>query len=204
MNLFMFAEVLPLPLDSSTIEVLRTGNERQQAAYECVASRRFFPLLLEMRGVLASTIALGIDTPTSDLDFLCETSDLSHFAQFVTENFGAFDRFRPVPTPAPRVSRCFSFWCDGFEIEIFGSLEPLECQFGFRHHVAMARLIRIGGDDFRTKLRNLKLKGVKTEPAIAQLLLLSGDSYEAVASLADLDDDAIQSLLSSHQQKEAV
>jgi hypothetical protein len=146
---------------------------------------------------LASTIALGVDTPTSDLDFLCETSDLDRFSRFIIHNFGTFDQFHSVPTPTPQVARCYSFWCDGFEIEIFGSLEPLENQPGFRHHVAIARLIKLGGDHFRTKLRSLKLQGVKTEPAIAQLLSLSGNPYESVASLTKLDDEALSRLVSS-------
>ena len=58
----MFAEVPAFPLNSSTLEVLKTGNERQQAAYTCVASRRLLSILGDFRGVLASTIALGVDT----------------------------------------------------------------------------------------------------------------------------------------------
>jgi hypothetical protein len=189
-----FAEVPPFPLDSATIEILQTGNERQQTAYKCIVSRKFFQILSEMRGVLASTITLGIDTPTSDLDFLCETSSLDRFSVLVKENFGAFDRFNTVLTPTPEISRCYSFWCDGFEIEIFGSLEPLEDQFGLRHYVATARLIRIGGDDFRAKLRDLKLHGIKTEPAIARILRLSGDPYQSVAALAELGDDELSRL----------
>jgi hypothetical protein len=200
----MFAEVPPFPLNSSTLEVLKGGNERQRAAYRCVNSRRFLSILSDFRGVLASTIALGIDTPNSDLDFLCETSDLEIFSSFVNQNFGTLDRFQSVPTPTPRVSRCFSFWCDGFEIEIFGSLERLESQLGFRPHVAIARLIKLGGNPFRTKLRNLKLQGVKTEPAIAQLLSLSGNPYESVASLTEVEDEVISRLMSSQQRTDAL
>ncbi len=195
----LFAEVPPFPLDSSTLEVLQTGNERQQAAYRCVVSRGFLSTLSEFRGVLASTIALGIDTPTSDLDFLCETSDLDRFSRSIAENFGTFERFLPVPTPTPQISRCYSFWCDGFEIEIFGSVEPLEKQLGFRHHVAIARLIKCGGEGFRSKVRSLKLQGIKTEPAIAQLLSLSGDPYESVASLIALGDEEMSRLVLSEK-----
>ncbi len=71
---------------------------------------------------------------------------------------------------------------------------PLGDQFGFRHYVATARLIGIGGDDFRSKLRDLKLHGIKTEPAIARILCLSGDPYQSVAALAELGDDELSRL----------
>ena len=62
----------------------------------------------------------------------------------------------------------------------------LEQQFGFRHHVVMARLINLVGDIFREKVRDLKLAGKKSEPAIADILGLNGDPYESVAELNDL------------------
>jgi hypothetical protein len=62
----------------------------------------------------------------------------------------------------------------------------------------------LGGNPFRTKLRNLKLQGVKTEPAIAQLLSLSGNPYESVASLTEVEDEVISRLMSSQQRTDAL
>ena len=50
----------------------------------------------------------------------------------------------------------------------------------------MARLINLGGDIFREKVRDLRLAGKKSEPAIAVILGLIGDPYESVAELNDL------------------
>jgi hypothetical protein len=59
----------------------------------------------------------------------------------------------------------------------------------------MARLINLGGDIFREKVRDLRLAGKKSEPAIADILGLIGDSYESVAELNDLSDGELVRLM---------
>jgi hypothetical protein len=59
----------------------------------------------------------------------------------------------------------------------------------------MARLVNLGGDIFREKVRDLKLAGKKSEPAIADILGLIGDPYERVAELNDLSDGELVRLM---------
>lgn len=191
----MFAELPLFPLDAATLEVLRGGTPRQQAAYACVSARNFLKILAPMRGVLASTIALGIDTPASDLDFLCETANLDDFSQCLLKNWGDFPEFCEVATPTPHLSRCCGFCCDGFAIEIYGSLQPLEQQFGYRHYVVTARLLAIGGETLRDRVRSLKQQGHKTEPALAKLLALPGDPYVSLAALMERDEEELVALV---------
>ena len=106
----------------NALEVLKTGNPRQQLAYKCITSHQLLEHLSEFRTVLASTITLAIDTPTSDLDFVCEVSDLNYFSKQIEGMFGNHDRFKEVQRPAESLSCCFSFWCDEFEIEVYGSI----------------------------------------------------------------------------------
>jgi hypothetical protein len=191
----MHAPIPPAPLDSESVAVLALGNARQRAAFECVMRAGFFDVLVQFRSVLVSTIALGIDTPKSDLDFLCQATDLDHFAQVIARYFHGLKDFRAVPTPDPRVSRCYSFWFDEFEVEIFGSTVSLEEQLGYLHYVVMAKLLNLGGAPFRDRLRAAKLSGMKSEPAIAELLKLSGDPYQSVAELVTESDERLKELL---------
>jgi hypothetical protein len=199
-----YAVIPPFPLTADSVSVLASGTDRQRAALDCIKRNNFFHHIAEFRGVLASTIALGIDTPKSDLDFLCEAQDLNYFADKIQRHFSTHRDFRSVATPSPLQSRCYSFLCDDFEIEIFGSTTHLEQQFGFRHHVVMARLINLGGDIFREKLRDLKLAGKKSEPAIADILGLIGDPYESVAELNDLSDGELVRLMRDGLQRKVV
>jgi hypothetical protein len=187
---------IPLhPLDRESLSILAQGNTRQRAAFDCIVRHDFFGLLSQFRGVLASTIALGIHTPTSDLDFLCEVQDLDRFADTIQHHFGHLRDFSLVTMPVPSESRGCSFWCDDFEIEVFGSTVRLEAQFGFRHYTVMARLIKLGGDAFCDKLRAAKLAGLKSEPAVAAILSLPGNPYESVAALSDSTDAGLLELI---------
>jgi hypothetical protein len=191
-----YAPVQALPLTIETLDVLQQGTTRQRDAFKCITEHHFLSSLAEFRGVLISTVALGIYTPQSDLDLICEAHDLDYFSRRVTEMYTGFSEFKEVKTPNPEQSRCYSLRCDDFEIEIFGSRVRLEDQFGYRHYLAMARLINIGGEGFRDKLQRAKLSGMKTEPAIASILGLEGDPYESVAGLADLTEGEFSEVLS--------
>jgi len=68
----------------------------------------------------------------------------------------------------------------------------------------MARLINLGGDIFREKVRDLKLAGKKSEPAIANILGLIGDPYESVAELNDLSDGELARLMRDGLQRKAI
>ena len=52
-------------------------------------------------------------------------------------------------------------------------------------------MLRFGGQQLREEIRALKRQGVKTEPAVAQLLGLPGDPYQAVLDLASLSDPEV-------------
>ena len=52
--------------------------------------------------------------------------------------------------------------------------------------LAEARILSLLGPDFAKRVRGLKRQNVKTEPAFAQLLRLSGDPYIGVAELANM------------------
>jgi hypothetical protein len=85
-----------------------------------------------------------------------------------------------------------SFFTNSFEIEIFGQPVPTEQQNAYRHLVQINRVLVVGGEVVRQALRTLKVGGMKTEPALAQLLNLEGDPYQAVLALEEMDDVEIQ------------
>jgi hypothetical protein len=68
----------------------------------------------------------------------------------------------------------------------------------------MARLINLGGDIFREKVRDLKLAGKKSEPAIAEILGLIGNPYESVAELNDLSDGELVRVMRDGLQRKAI
>jgi hypothetical protein len=68
-------------------------------------------------------------------------------------------------------------------VEVFGQALPATQQYAFRHLVVEAAILEAGGEPWRTAVRQLKQRGLKTEPAFAQLLYLPGEPYEDLLTL---------------------
>jgi hypothetical protein len=139
-----------------------------------------------------------IDVPGSDLDIVCYAADVEAFAQHLHDAFGHCDTFvlqHTVVDGLPTVIGQFT--SRGFPIEIFGQPRPVMEQHAVRHMVVEERLLRHGGPEVRRQIRHLKGQGLKTEPAFAVVFGLPGDPYQTLLQLAELDEDALVSVLSS-------
>lgn len=73
-----------------------------------------------------------------------------------------------------------NFWCEGFEVEVFGQNLPVKEQMGYLHMVTEYKILEHYGNDFRQQIIALKNAGYKTEPAFAELLGLEGNPYMAL------------------------
>ena len=67
-----------------------------------------------------------------------------------------------------------------FVFEIFGQNLPTEEQNAYRHMIKEHSILLEKGEEFRKQIIALKLRGIKTEPAFADLLGLEGDPYKAI------------------------
>jgi hypothetical protein len=76
-------------------------------------------------------------------------------------------------------------------VELFAQPRHSEEQNAYRHLLAEARLLREGGEEATLAIRDLKLDGIKTEPAFGQYFCLSGDPYETLLTLADASAEEI-------------
>lgn len=173
-----------MSIDFKNISYLKTGNARQQAAYEVLSINEILPLLKAYSPILVGTIPINIDIENSDLDIICYAPDPASFKDFVINTFGHHDDFKiwendKLSTPAVVAG----FMADGFKIELFGQNIPTTRQNAYRHMLIEHRLLTQKGASFRKKIIELKRQGLKTEPAFAQLLGLKGDPYKALLDL---------------------
>lgn len=168
-------------IDFTTIEYLKTGNTRQRQAYRVLSDIGIFEKLSAFSPLLTGTIPIEIDVPSSDLDIICECENHMAFAGILEQEFGNEDQFKlktshwgGLPTIVA------SFEVGEFEIEVFGQPVPTQEQNAFRHMMIEYYLLQKRGPDFKAEIIELKRKGMKTEPAFAQLLGLPGNPYEAL------------------------
>lgn len=172
--------------DWNDISYLCDGNERQRAAYETLTRLGIFETLDRYMPMLVGTIPIAVDVAESDLDIICEASDLERFAGDVRRAFDEHRNFRLWRRKIGGVSSVIAHFRFGqFPVEVFAQSLPVTAQNAYRHMVVEARLLEIGGPAARRAIRQLKREGLKTEPAFAHYFDLEGDPYEALLELYD-------------------
>lgn len=164
------------------ISYLQSGNEKQQKAYQVLTAHQVLEKLTAFTPVLAGTIPINIDTEISDLDIICHVQDKTAFTKALTDHFQNEKDFMITANPGFQSVKA-NFFIDGFEFEIFGQPIPTIQQKAYRHMLIEHQILLEKGESFRQEIISLKKQGIKTEPAFAQLLGLSGDPYEAILRL---------------------
>lgn len=169
------------------IAYLLEGTTVQRAAHQVLSSIQIFPLLAAFNPLLVGTIPIDIAVEKSDLDIICEAKDLDHFQQTLASLFSNYEQFTCTETLIQGIRTILAnFYVAGFEIEIFGQDVPVKMQNGYRHMIKEYEILTNRGHEFRDKVIALKTKGIKTEPAFAQLLKIEGDPYEGLLSYRDI------------------
>ncbi|WP_035651831.1 DUF4269 domain-containing protein [Flavobacterium sp. ASV13] len=165
-------------IDFSTIEYLKSGNERQILAYETLTKNKILEVLIEFDPILVGTIPINIDIENSDLDIICFWKNKNHFIEKVTSLFKNKSDFTIRETVINQhESIVGNFKLDDFEIEIFGQNIPTKNQNGYRHMIIEYQILESRDENFRQEIIKLKQNGYKTEPAFAKLLGLKNDPY---------------------------
>jgi len=144
---------------------------------------------------IVGTPPLGLELPESDIDVLCFAPDADAFARAVWDAFSMRQGFRVwqwIGSDRPVVA---TFADAGWTIEVFGQARPIPEQSGWRHFIVERRLLAFGGEAFRLAVLARRHDGMKTEPAFAAVLGLTGDPYEALFSLEARPDAELTSLL---------
>jgi len=177
--------------DWKNISYLKNGSDRQQKAYRVLTDIGIMNILSAYDPILTGTIPIGIDIASSDLDIICNSSDLQKIQLLITNHFGNYVSFSDNLSDDVYVA---SFIADGFEIEVFAQTTPSLLQNAYRHMVVEYRLLILAGERLRDEIIRLKEEGYKTEPAFGQLLGLSGP-FEELLHMESLSDEDLTALL---------
>jgi Domain of unknown function (DUF4269) len=179
--------------------------ERIPGRYHVTMSRPYYPDALRRIGALsalaqfdphiAGTPPLGLDLADSDIDVHCHASDPMQFTLAIWTAFSSrpgFAVWQWVSGDRPVVA---TFRAEGWTFELFGSPQPVQEQMGWRHFRVEQRLLSMGGTRLRTLVMDQRRAGLKTEPAFAAVLKLSGNPYQALLDLETWSDDALVRLV---------
>lgn len=158
--------------DFFDITYLSKGSLIQQAGYQSIISSEILDRLKEFNPVVVGTLPLDLFTYASDIDIICYVTDANKFQSLLADSqrkqLGRID------------SVIANFEHDSFQFEIVGQPVPVVQQIAYRHMIVEWNILAANDEAFRSKIMELKRKGIKTEPAFAQVLGLKGDPYEAL------------------------
>lgn len=187
-------------IDWTDLSYLRAGTPRQRSTYAALIQLGVFSHLHHFTPLLAGTIPLNIDLPTSDLDIICEARDLNVFQQTLTHHYTHQQNFALRRKSIRQIdSLVANFNFGGFAVEIFGQPRPVCEQNAYRHMVVEARLLA-AVPQARDAIRALKAAGMKTEPAFARYFHLQGDPYQTLLELYPIDDRELTRVLQRAQE----
>lgn len=170
------------------VEWLARGSARQRSAWAALRESDVFDRLAPWDPVLAGTFPLDLDVEGSDLDVLVEASDLDAFELELRRIYGGAPRFVLRRRPGSPASLVAGFVFHDTPIEVFAQPLPSRRQVAYRHLVVERRLLEVGGDGLRCRVRELKRASRSTEEAFAEVLGLPGDPYLALLELEALSD----------------
>lgn len=135
---------------------------------------------IEEEWVLAGTVPLNVDLPGSDLDVLVHAVNAEAVRDELYVWFSEMPRFKVWEHSTELGAWCVAFDTQQYPVEFFIQAVPLRQQRALRHLVAEHLLLQRHGEDLRQQIKVLKASGLKTEPAFAKALGLSGDPYLAL------------------------
>jgi len=173
--------------DFKNVDYLLKGSPVQQRGWRILQECNVLQKIEVFQPVLTGTLPLDLFIAgKSDLDIVCEASDLSLFANVVRSEFGhheAFEITHKVLRATPSIVARFQY--AEFFFELFCQVTAVEKQYAYRHLCAEYILLQRHGRALKEQVLALKQSGVKTEPAFAAALGLTGDPYEALLAFAD-------------------
>lgn len=180
----------------SNIGYLLDGSSKMKNVYNLVQKHRIMEHLSEFNPIIIGTIPIGIDIENSDIDIACEVDDYDYFIKVVSERFSKYNEFKVRRSyDYGRENVNINFYADYFMVELFAETIPVIKQNGYRHMIIEERLLRLGGQPLRDKIIDFKKSGIKTEPAFAALLNLSGNPYAKLLELEKLCDEELAKII---------
>jgi hypothetical protein len=174
--------------DFKNITYLNNGSPLQQKAYDFLVQSKILYQLQPFNPILAGTLPLDIFIEgKSDLDILCEANSLQSVEKLLLTHFKNETGFliRSMEIRSVKTLIC-NFIAGEFPIEIFCQSVATINQLAYRHLIIEYLLLAQYGEQLKNEVIKLKNQGIKTEPAFALVLGLSGDPYEALLKYENL------------------
>ncbi len=184
--------------DPRNWECLKDGSPVQREAHAILLKSEIFSILEAFDPAHVGTIGNDIDIPGSDIDIICSAPEFSEVRNALAPKFTSIEGYTDYDSTVRGNEVFVAKIPTSPPIEIYCERQPTTEQLGYRHYLLGCRVLKLAGPAGHTLLRSLKRKGIKTEPAFATILGLTGDPYLSFLEVEKLSDTEILKLLRAH------
>jgi uncharacterized protein len=172
--------------------------EANPSVFSALKNSNTLKILKPFMPLIVGTFPLNINVASSDIDILIYVDNINVLKQVLNEKICDFDNYKCneiIVKGEPTLLISFSY--QGIDFEIFGQKIPSIKQQGYLHFLIEERLLKVGGRLFAQKINEARTRGLKTEPAFAKVLELSGDPFEELLLIQKMNNSALKSLLNT-------
>ncbi len=162
--------------------------EKNEKAFKALKNSKVLEKFKKYEPLVAGTFPLNLSHNGSDLDILLHVSDLSELLEFKEYNWKKENIQNQETLMA-------SFDHEGVPFELFAQNTPTHRQVGYLHFQVEERLLRLGGKKLLDKVKEKRKEGLKTEPALAEVLGLSGNPFDEILKLHELSEKDLRELI---------
>lgn len=134
----------------------------------------------EFEPLIAGTFPIALDVAGSDVDVMMSGIHWERIGRMLNERLASRADFQLRSMIRDGRETVIARFREGdvpFEIFVQKDISSVR-QTAYRHFQVEERFLKLGGEKFLSSLQQLRRQGLKTEPAFAQVLGLSGDPFQ--------------------------
>jgi predicted metalloenzyme YecM len=166
--------------------------EKNPTVFSALTKSQVLKKLKDYSPLVAGTFPLDIFTRDSDLDILICHIDTAKAKQLFDDHFNNFENYEShVGHDNGKDYALARFTFEAVPFELYAEATPTIEQRAYKHFQIEERFLKLGGPQFKKKIKQLRAEGVKTEPAFAKALELKGDPYLKLLELHGNSDEEL-------------
>ena len=173
--------------------------EKNVELFQALKQLNIFSEFKNFSPLISGTFPLDIQIENSDVDILMQTDDLVGLQNLLHFKYGQHKHYHStiVKNPNGR-ALVVDFEYAGFVFEVYAEDKPTVLQNSNLHFILEERILKLATADFRNKILELKKSCIKTEPAFAQVLKISGDAYTGMIDFQKKSETEIKKSLTKN------
>ncbi len=170
--------------------------ESNLPVYQAIEQSKVLSLFSQFQPLVVGTYPLNLQNNKSDVDILLYAKDFKEVIKTAETHYSQFHQFKILQNLDDKKNHVLiSFLFNEIRFELFAQKTPSHQQRAYLHFQIEERCLKLGGKVLRNKIQKLRQENLKTEPAFAQALDLTGNPYTELLKLHSWPEAKLNSFI---------